>query len=140
MPGSIRTGEAYFLEKERLVNAMIRSYGLPQLFITLTFNEGWEEFKDILSSISPTAMPSNYPWEGVQYYYERIHYLKTKFWKGEFGHAKFRALKELIERFEFQLRGAIHSHCLLWTGKSIEELLTDGFRIPKKSLNCITLS
>jgi hypothetical protein len=127
MPGSIRTGEAYFLEKERLVNAMIGSYGLPQLFITLTFNEGWEEFKDILSSISPTAMPSNYPWEGVQYYYERIHNLKTKFWKGEFGHAKFGALKELIERFEFQLRGAIYSHCLLWTGKSIEELLTDGF-------------
>ncbi|KAK9444150.1 DNA helicase PIF1, ATP-dependent [Metarhizium brunneum] len=127
IPGSIRTGEAYFLEKERLVNSMIAGHGLPQLFITLTFNEGWEEFKGILRSISPTAMPSNHPWEGVQYYYERIHNLKSKFWKGKSNHAKFGALKELIERFEFQLRGAIHSHCLLWTEKSIVELLASGF-------------
>ncbi|KID83911.1 DNA helicase PIF1, ATP-dependent [Metarhizium guizhouense ARSEF 977] len=127
IPGSIRTGEAYFLEKERLVNSMISGHGLPQLFITLTFNEGWEEFKNILRSISPSAMPSNHPWEGVQYYYERIHNLKSKFWKGKSNHAKFGILKELIERFEFQLRGAIHSHCLLWTEKSIVELLAYGF-------------
>jgi hypothetical protein len=58
---------------------------------------------------------------------ERIHNLKSKFWKGKSGHAKFGTLKELIERFEFQLRGAIHSHCLLWTEKSIVKLLADGF-------------
>jgi hypothetical protein len=34
---------------------------------------------------------------------------------------------ELIERFEFQLRGAIHSHCLLWTEKPIPQLIRENY-------------
>jgi hypothetical protein len=124
IPASIRTGESYFLEKERLVNSVISTYGLPQLFVTLTFNESWPEFCDILRTTS-TGIASNHPWEGVQYYYERIHYLKEKFWKTKW--ANFQELRELIERYEFQLRGAIHSHCLLWTGKTVAELMEAGY-------------
>jgi hypothetical protein len=39
IPGSIRTGESYFPGKERLVNSVMSSRGLPQLFATLTFND-----------------------------------------------------------------------------------------------------
>ena len=77
IPACICTGEPYFLEKERLTNSMLSSYGLPQLFITLTFNESWLEFQDILNG----RIPSNHPWEGVQYNYKRIRNLKAKFWK-----------------------------------------------------------
>jgi hypothetical protein len=121
IPACIRTGEPYFLEKERLTNSMLSSYGLPQLFVTLTFNESWLEFQDILNG----RIPSNHPWEGVQYYYERIQNLKAKFWKTPAS--KQGKLRELIERYEFQLRGAIHSHCLLWVGMTISELLAQGF-------------
>jgi hypothetical protein len=124
IPGSIRTGESYFLGKERLVNSVTMNCGLPQLFITLTFNERWEEFYNILQHTS-TRVPSNHPWEGVQYFYERIRNLKHYFWKHKTS--RFGKLLELIERFEFQLRGAIHSHCLLWTEKSVTELLQSGF-------------
>ena len=64
----IHTGEAYFLEKERVVNSIIASYKLPQLFVTLTFNESWPEFYEILQG-TPTRVASNHPWEGIQYYY-----------------------------------------------------------------------
>jgi len=100
---------------------MLSSYGLPQLFVTLTFNESWLEFQDILNG----RIPSNHPWEGVQYYYERIWNLQAKFWKTPAS--KQGKLRELIERYEFQLRGAIHSHCLLWVGKTVSELLAQGF-------------
>lgn len=39
IPASIRSGEAYFHEKEAMVNAMKQSTGLPKLFVTLTFND-----------------------------------------------------------------------------------------------------
>jgi hypothetical protein len=123
IPASIRTGEAFFQGKERLVNSVLAGRGLPHLFITTTFNENWIEFQKILER-TPTKLASNHPWEGVQFYYERIHNLKNKFWKSPA--AKFGKLKELIERFEFQLRGAIHSHCLLWTQKSVADMLAEN--------------
>jgi len=124
IPACIRTGESYFLEKERLTNSVLSTHGLPQLWITLTFNDDWPEFQEILQR-TEDKLASNHPWEGIQYYYERIHNLKDKFWKT--SSAKFGKLLELIERFEFQLRGAIHSHCLLWTEKSINQLIQEGF-------------
>jgi hypothetical protein len=70
-------------------------------------------------------MPSNFPWEGVQMFYERLHNLKTKFWKT--SHASFGELQEVVERIEFQLRGAIHAHCMLWVEKSIEQMIGEGY-------------
>jgi hypothetical protein len=39
IPAFIRTGERYFHEKQAMINAMIQATGLPQLFITTTFND-----------------------------------------------------------------------------------------------------
>jgi hypothetical protein len=80
IPSFIRTGENYWLRKERQVSSMITGRQLPQLFITLTFNESWPEFKHILQRTT-TRLPSNHPWEGVQYFYKPIYWLKEKFWR-----------------------------------------------------------
>jgi hypothetical protein len=77
IPGSIRTGESYFQGKERLVNTVMSSIDLPHIFLTLTFNDTWE---DILRN-APSRFPSENPWAGVEYYYERILNLKNKFLK-----------------------------------------------------------
>jgi hypothetical protein len=61
IPGSIRTGESYFQGKERLVNSVILSRGLAQLFVTLTFNDTWAEFEHILRNAS-SRFPSDNPW------------------------------------------------------------------------------
>ena len=124
IPGSIRTGESYFQGKERLVNSVISSRGLPQIFITLTFNDTWDEFQNILRN-APSRFPSENPWVGVEYYYERILNFKNKFLKHPT--ARFGKMLELIERFEFQLRGAIHSHCLLWSEKPIHQLIKENY-------------
>ena len=58
-------------------------------------------------------------------FYERLHNLKNKFWKT--SHAGFGELQESITRIEFQLRGAIHTHCMLWVEKSVEELIAEGY-------------
>jgi hypothetical protein len=50
IPGSIRTGESYFQGKERLVNTVMASINLPQIFLTLTFNDSWDEFEEILQN------------------------------------------------------------------------------------------
>ena len=39
LPTFVRTGETYFHEKLLHVNAMMREYGLPSLFVTLTMAE-----------------------------------------------------------------------------------------------------
>ena len=124
IPGSIRTGESYFQGKERLVNSVISSRNLPQLFVTLTFNDNWKEFKNILRK-SPSKFPSDNPWAGVEYYYERILNFKNKFLKNPI--ARFGKMLDLIEQFEFQLRGAIHSHCLLWCEKPTDQLIREGY-------------
>jgi hypothetical protein len=125
IPGSIRTGETYFQGKERLVNSVLSSRGLATLFfVTLTFNDTWPEFEHILRNAS-SRFPSDNRWAGVEYYYERILNLKNKFLKHPT--ARFGKLLELIERFEFQLRGAIHSHCLLWCEKGIPQLIRENY-------------
>ncbi|KAN0069389.1 hypothetical protein V8E54_012404 [Elaphomyces granulatus] len=53
---SIRTGESYFQGKERPVNSMMSSRNTPQDFITLTFNDTWDEFKHILRN-APSRFP-----------------------------------------------------------------------------------
>lgn len=39
IPGSIRTSETYFHEKEGMLNSLTQAVGLPSLFVTNTFND-----------------------------------------------------------------------------------------------------
>ncbi len=127
IPYFIRTGSTYFIENERKVNAMLSAYGIPTVFITLTFSEQWPAYQKILASTgSKNTLPSERPWEAIQYYYERLHWLKSQLFRKP-QNSGFGALKELIERQEFQQRGAIHSHCLLWCEKSVDQLIEESF-------------
>jgi hypothetical protein len=70
-------------------------------------------------------MPSDFPWEAMRLYYERMYYLKKNFWQTPA--AQFGKLKEMVTRIEFQLRGAIHSHMVLWVSKTISQMITEDF-------------
>src|ERR1700752_2652177 len=61
LPSFIRTGETYFNEKLLHINAMMREYNLPSLFITLTAAETrWTHLKDILKSTdNKDTIPTN---------------------------------------------------------------------------------
>lgn len=123
----IRTRDNYFTENERKIKAMLNAYGIPTLFITITFSERWPAYKRILATTrSQNQLPSDRLQDAVQYYYERLYWLKKEFLRKPL-YSKFGALKEMVERHEFRQRQAIHSHCLLWTEKSTLELLQDGY-------------
>ena len=127
IPRFIRTGEAFFIDAESKIKAMLREYGIPILFVTLTFSEKWPQYQHLLkNSRNGDTLPSNRPWDAVQYYYERLYWLRKEFLRKP-GMSMFGCLLEVVERHKFQQCGAIHSHCLLWTESKQDKLLSDHF-------------
>jgi hypothetical protein len=55
-----------------------------------------------------------------------VYWLKKRFLRNP-ELSRYGALKEIVQRQEFQLRGAIHSHCLLWCGKSTRDLIEQSY-------------
>lgn len=114
LPTFIRTGDSYFREKEHHVNAMINRYGLPQLFITLTMNEGrWEHLRKILSKTDNcNTLPTNRPFHCTQHFIHRLRSMKNGLWKNS-EMTNWGNILHFFERVEFQNRGAAHTHgCL----------------------------
>src|SRR6516162_7600642 len=106
---------------------MLEARGKPTIFLTVTFSEAWPQYQRILADQGcRDTLPSNRPWDAVNYYYERWlnlkrHHLRKPRITG------YGVLKEMVERHEFQLRGAIHTHSLLWTQRTIDELIAKDF-------------
>jgi hypothetical protein len=127
IPASICTGDEFFINAEAKIRAMIRGFGYPHLFVTLTFSEGWKSYLQLLRTTgNQDPLPSNRPWEAVQYYYRRYQNLKDKLLRNKRLNG-FGALQEFVERHEFQQRGAIHTHSLLWVQRSMEDLISEDF-------------
>lgn len=127
IPKFIRTGDTFFVNAEAKIRCMLQTFGIPTLFITTTFSERWPKYQQILQqSGNQDTLPSNRPWDAVQYYYERWHWIKASYLRAP-AVSEFGRLQELVERHEFQLRGAIHTHSLLWSEKSQQELIQLDF-------------
>ena len=127
VPASIRTGDEFFINAEAKIRAMIRGFGYPHLFITLTFSEGWKSYLQLLRTTGNLdPLPSNRPWEAVQFYYRRYQNLKDKLLRNR-KLSGFGAMREFAERHEFQQRGAIHTHSLLWVQKPLSDLISEEF-------------
>jgi Helitron helicase-like domain at N-terminus len=139
LPSFVRTGDTFYRAAEADLSAFVKARSLPQMFVTVTFSERWYEFQaiiqsaqDFLNSLSGGAHirgvpnPTNFPWEAVEYYYERIYHLRRYLLANPrvSGYGK---LMEMVIRYEFQLRQAIHSHMLLWTEYDIEELISRNY-------------
>jgi Helitron helicase-like domain at N-terminus len=138
IPAFIRTGDSYFRNAESNIAAMIKVIRLSQLFLTLIFSERWPQFlKRIQGSheflcsfmsdpLSQRPIPTNFPWEAVEYYYERIYHLRRYFLSIPSA-SSYGRLRESVMRFEFQLRQAIHTHMLLWIERSMPELIQNNY-------------
>src|SRR5216117_2441803 len=138
LPSFVRTGDTFYRTAEADLSAFVKARLLPQIFVTVTFSERWHEFQaiiqsaqDFLNSLSGGAHreapnPTNFPWEAVEYYYERIYHLR-RYLLGNPRVSGFGKLMEMVIRYEFQLRQAIHSHMLLWTEYDIEELISRNY-------------
>jgi PIF1-like helicase/Helitron helicase-like domain at N-terminus len=127
LPTFIRTGDTYFREKEHHVNAMMNRYGLPQLFITLTMNEGrWQHLKKILSKTdNHDTLPTNRPFHCANHFVHRLRSMKNNLWKNS-ELTNWGEILHFFERIEFQNRGSAHTHGCLWTTKSINDMIRDN--------------
>jgi len=139
LPAFIRTGEPFFRNAELNINALLKSFLLPQLFVTLTFSEHWPQFQGILHQAqenrqrdwgaarqSPNLLPTDFPWEAVEYYYEQIYHLRQYLLTASSA-SGYGKLRESVMRHEFQLRQAIHTHMLLWVQLTIPELIEKNY-------------
>src|SRR6266496_2854539 len=76
LPAFIRTGEPFFRNAECNIDAMLKSFSLPQLFVTITFSEWWPEFQAIIRRAEESRtsgwgeeqthqnpLPTDFPWE-----------------------------------------------------------------------------
>ena len=127
LPTFIRTGDTYFNEKLLHINAMIREYGLPSLFITLTAAETkWTHLKDILKSTdNKDTNPTNRPLHTTLHFTHRKRELWNHVWKKP-ANSNWGCLNHFFERVEFQNRGAPHTHSTIWVEKSIDEMIAEN--------------
>jgi hypothetical protein len=127
LPSFIRTGDTYFNEKLLHINAMMREFQLPSLFITLTAAESkWTHLKDILKSTDDrNTMPTNRPLHTSLHFIHHKRELWNHIWKKP-ANSNWGNLSHFFERIEFQNRGAPHTHTILWVEKTINEMIAEN--------------
>ena len=127
---TMRGTSAYYEESKKKLMAMLRQFGGPSLFFTLSMAEfQWDQlFKEIMETVyrrkfSDEELESipqsernkiigeNYV-QTTLYFQKRIEKIfRMMKHKGFFGRYK---VKIFFYRIEFQQRGSPHIHCLLW--------------------------
>ena len=127
IPTFIRTGDAYFHEKELHLNSMLKKLGLPTVFITLSMAESrWTELHDILQQTDDSnTIPTNRPLHCALHFMHRFRSLKKEVWKNE-KVSGWGTITDFFDRIEFQNRGAAHVHGCYWTTKSIDYMIQNN--------------
>lgn len=112
IPKSIIGSKNYWKSKYNDLTAMVQRIGLPSLFVTLTQNDSWPELQQLLQKYPKDRRATIFnPVDVAEYFFKRFNLVlnEIKRKNGIFG--------EVINywyRVEFQNRGAIHIHMLLW--------------------------
>ena len=103
---------------------MFQTYGLPQIFYTMTMGEDkWLHLKEILKNTdNKDLLSTNRPLHVYLHYHNKLTNIRNKLWKdpeivqwGKYLH--------YFERDEFQNRGTIHTYGFTYTEKKIPELI-----------------
>jgi len=125
LPTFIRTGDSYFKEKEHHLNTMVKAKGLPSLFITLSMAETkWIHLREILRNTDNGEInPTNRSFHAVMHFIQRFRSMKKKLWNNRQANG-WKSISDFFERIEFQNRGAVHLHIVLWTEATINEMIT----------------
>src|SRR5262249_10307640 len=128
IPSFIRSGSTYFKERQHDLHAMIRTFGAPQLFLTLSAAEDrWPDLQHVLATTdSGNTSASHRPVHSAIHFLNRYHYLRKKILKSV-PCSGFGALRAYFSRKEFQRRSMTHVHDLYWTTKTIPQLIRENY-------------
>ena len=110
MNSTITGSKAYWQKQYLDLVARVSAHGPGDIFFTVTFNESWQEVKDILSQYKSKAS-IHHPVEPTVYFFERYKIVKDLI---EGKHSVFGEVEHVWHRVESQNRGALHIHGILW--------------------------
>ena len=120
LPHQIPGSPSYFRSHLKNLLAVVKKKGLPTLFVTLTADEvsstKWPEcsaIEDIFTKVTGTDLPhTSMPVENACLFVHRVHIFFKECILGP--PAIFGKVTNHVIRFEFQNRGSVHAHCLIW--------------------------
>lgn len=120
VPPQIRSSYAYKRKNFLDLQCIFENLGAPQLFLTFTCDDKSEDFKNILRD------DAQFPWEDPVLFTLHFRRKWQKFFT-DYICKKFAAqiggIKEFSWVMEIQDRGSPHIHMVLWTNKSVQELI-----------------
>lgn len=106
----IRGTAAYWKSVLFKLLAMIKTFGIPDYFLTLSCNDDWPELQEMLQKDVPGSAVSNNPLMAALTFHNVL--------KGK--PAPLGRIKDFFVRVEFQARGSPHLHIFLWTSLHID--------------------
>src|SRR5690242_8383075 len=100
---------------------MIHSYGLLQIFYTMTIAEDkWPHLHHILHSTdNGDILPTNHPLHTYLFYRNYLTNIRYNLWKNS-TLSRWGKWQHFFECDEFQNRGTIHTHGFAYTQKNSE--------------------
>ncbi|XP_057423555.1 uncharacterized protein LOC130717366 [Lotus japonicus] len=112
LPSSFTGGRRYMFNNCQDAMAICRSFGYPDLFVTMTCNPNWPEI-DRHTTIHGLVAYDR-PDVSCRVFRAKLNQLMSDFKKGEF----FGKVIAAMYTIEFQKRGLPHAHILLWLDAS----------------------
>ena len=124
VPASIEGSPKYHYNHLMDLRACVTVHGLPHLFVTLTEDSTtdtcWAAFgnlENVLETCNPRSKRNMAPAEAARTFHARFR----EFWhryvipeKNKTDNAIFGRVRHWVVRYEFQDRGSLHAHCMLW--------------------------
>lgn len=118
VPYIIRSSFAYKRKNFLNLSTVFRNLGSPQLFLTFSCNDYSDDFS--------AATGTNYPWEDpvlfANHFRRKWLHFFSKHVLGHFARS-IGGVNDYSWVLEIQDRGSPHIHCVLWTKKTVEELI-----------------
>lgn len=136
VPPTIRTSYAYSRKNHLNVKTMFKNLGEPQLFLTFTCEDTSASMKNATGCFQPWEDPILFANHFKRKWQEFFNVYVLKKWASKIGGIKdFCWVMEIQDRGNIYLYlrkyasiksvklGSPHIHCVLWTKKSVEELI-----------------
>lgn len=118
VPPQIRSSYAYKRKNFLDLQCIFENLGAPQLFLTFTCDDNSKDFKGLSDA--------NHPWEDPVLFASHFKRKWFRFFRKYIMNifaAQIGGINDYSWVMEIQDRGSPHIHCVLWTKKSVEELI-----------------
>jgi hypothetical protein len=123
LPPSFKSGPRAYHSRFQDAMSIVREFGKPSLFLTMTCNSKWKEIQAALKSFPASHTSYDHPEIVARVFHQKIKELLTKLLKKQI----FGKVVGHVEVIEFQKRGLPHCHILLILDKKYRLKTADDY-------------